>query len=92
LPQEFHSLKTYKKAFSIAKASFNEPSVFEDGKIDSPLLLLGLMYREVSRAMEIEPGDSTKHPTHLINSPFGIKEVNEITTLINRVAVGRTRG
>jgi hypothetical protein len=82
----------FKKALSIVKASFREPSVLEDGKIDSPLLLLGLMYREVSRAMEIEPGDSTNHPTQLINSPFGIKEVKEITTLINSVAGERTRG
>lgn len=82
----------YKKALSVVKAALREPSVFEDGKIDSPLLLLGLMYREVSRAMEIEPGETTTHPTQLINSPFGVKEVKEITALINSVAVASDRG
>ena len=51
--------------------------------IDGPLLLLGLMYREVSRAMEIEPGGSTDAPEQLINSPFGIQQMRRIENLID---------
>jgi hypothetical protein len=54
-----------------------------NGKIDAPLLLLGLMYREVSRAVEVEPGAKTGGPRHLLNSPLGIQELEELQTLIN---------
>ena len=47
------------------------------GKIDAPLLLLGLMYQEAAHVMEIEHVD-TKVPVHLAGSPFGIKELNKI--------------
>ena len=56
----------------------------DDGEIDAHLLL-GLMYREVSRSMEIEPGAPTKAPDHLASSPFGIKEMNKIESLLKSI-------
>jgi hypothetical protein len=61
--------------------------VLEDRKIDAPLLLLGLMYQEVSRSMEMEPDAPTKAPDHLVNSPFGVKEVKKIERLIESVVL-----
>lgn len=57
----------------------------DDGKIDAPLLLLGLMYREASHAMEIEPGAATNVPIHLCESPFGIKELNKIESVFAKI-------
>jgi hypothetical protein len=45
------------------------------------------MYREVSLAMEIEPGVSNNHPLHLSNSPLGIRQVNEIEKLLDGVVL-----
>jgi hypothetical protein len=45
------------------------------------------MYREVSRAMEIEPGNPNKAPDQLINSPFGILQMNKIESLIDGIAL-----
>ena len=59
--------------------------VVEGGGIDAPLLLLGLMYREVSCSLEIEPGEGLKVLVYLANSPLGIKEVNEIESLLHDV-------
>ena len=60
----------------------------EAGKIDGPLLLFGLLYREVSRAIEAEPDDPTTNDApHLINSPFGIKELTEMEKLVNDVQI-----
>jgi hypothetical protein len=64
-----------------------DSSIFEGGKIDAPLLLLGLMYREVSRALEIEPEAPTESPDHLIQSKFGIQQMNKISNLIKSVIV-----
>jgi hypothetical protein len=61
--------------------------IIEAGKIDAPLLLFGLMFREVSRAMEIEEGTDPKVPIHLRNSPFGIKELNAMENLLDDVVV-----
>ena len=52
----------------------------EGGRIDAPLLLLGLMYWEASCAMEIEPGESNV-PVHLSQSCFGVKELNKIAVI-----------
>jgi hypothetical protein len=70
---------------SISKNAFKDVSVLQAGKIDGSLLLLGLAYREVSRAMEIEPGGTTTAPDHLVNSPFGIKQMEKIEKLINSI-------
>ena len=49
--------------------------------VNAPLLLLRLLYREVFQAMEVESGDETA-PAHLINSPLGIKELDQIEKVI----------
>ena len=72
---------------SILKNDFGDSSVFEHGKIDAPLLLLGLIYREVSRSMETEPDNPTKAPDYLVNSSFGIEEVKKIEKLIDNVVL-----
>ena len=62
-------------------------SVMNNGKVDVPLLLLGLMYRNVSCSMEVEPGEKTNAPLHLIQSPLGIQELNRVEELINGLSV-----
>jgi hypothetical protein len=57
----------------------------QNGRIDAPLLLLGLMYREASRAMEVEPGAATDVLVHLSKSPFGIKELKKIESMLNKI-------
>jgi hypothetical protein len=71
---------------SILKKDLGDSS-FSSGQIDAPLLLLGLIYQEVSRAMEIEPDSDapTKAPNHLVHSSFGIKEVKKIESLLKSV-------
>ena len=85
MPSEFHSSASFTKTLSILKKVLSKSSDLDDGQIDAHLLLLGLMYREVSRAIEIEPGAPTTAPDYLINSSFGIKELNRLETLINSV-------
>jgi hypothetical protein len=72
---------------SILKKDLKDPSFIKDGKLDAPLLLLGLAYREVSRAMEVEPDAPTKAPSHLVNSPFSFTEVKQIERLINGIVL-----
>jgi hypothetical protein len=67
----------------ILERDLGNAKVVEEGKIDAPLLLLGLMYREVSRSMEVEPDAPSKHPEQLVASKFGIKEVKKIERLLN---------
>ena len=67
-----------------------DPSVLEGGKVDAPLLLSGLMYREICRAMEMEPDAPTGAPKSLINSPFGIKELKEIEAVLDNVVIDAT--
>lgn len=62
-------------------------SSFLSGKIDAPLLLLGLMYQEVSRAIEVEPDTPTKAPDHLVHSPFGVKELKRMESLLKTVHI-----
>jgi len=69
------------------KDTLDDPSIFDDRKVDAPLLLLGLLFREVSRAMEIEPGEPTRYPPQLVHSPFGIEEMNQIEEIINTVVI-----
>ena len=83
LPSTFHNQKSFKSVLSIARQDL-KGSVLESGKIDAPLLLLGLTFQELSRAMEIEPGENSSNcPSQLVNSPFGIQEVEEIERLLN---------
>jgi hypothetical protein len=69
----------------ILKKALRDSSVLNGGKIDAPLLLLGLVYREVARSIEIEPGVSTEAPDHLVESPFGVRELNEIERLLKSI-------
>jgi hypothetical protein len=57
----------------IGLEALKECVLSQNGGIDAPLLLLGLMYREASCAMEVEPGAATDAPVHLFESSFGIK-------------------
>ena len=66
------------------------PIVLEGGKVDTPLLLSGLMYQEICHAMEMEPDAPTGAPKSLINSPFGIKELKEIEAVLDNVVVDAT--
>lgn len=59
----------------------------EDGTIDAPLLLLGLTFREVARAMEIEDGEQTEYPQQLLDSPLGIQEMQKIEEMLNSVII-----
>jgi len=76
-------MSAFKKLSLIAKKALEESS--GGAKIDAPLLLIGLMYREVSRAMEIEPGGDTNNPSQLISSPFGIQQIHKLENLIEDV-------
>jgi hypothetical protein len=84
LPAEFHTSKAFTENLSILKKDLADSS-FLSGKIDAPLLLLGLMYQEVSRAIEVEPDTPTKAPDHLVHSPFGVKELKKMETLLKGV-------
>ena len=84
MPPEFHSTKSFDQCISMLKNDLGDPSVLGEG-IDAPLLLFGLVYREISRSMEIEPDAQTKAPNHLVNSPFGIKELKKIEGVLKGV-------
>jgi len=92
LPAEFHSKKSFNNILSIVKDYFEDSSVLDGKKVDPPLLLLGLAYREVCRSMEIEPDSTTTTPQQLIDSPFGIKEVQQIESLLDAVVLPPTTG
>jgi hypothetical protein len=68
----------------MVKKEMTDLSRLDPANVDAPLLLLGLLYREVCRAMEVEPGDETA-PDHLINSPLGIKELDQIEKVLNGI-------
>jgi hypothetical protein len=87
LPKNFHSAASFDKALSILKNELGDSSILNGLRIDAPLLLLGLIYREVCRAMEIEPGGDTEAPDQLVNSPFGIVEMSKIETLLSEVCL-----
>ena len=85
MPEDFHSSSSFKSALKILKADLGKSSNLKGGKVDAPLLLFGLVYREISHAMEIEPGGTNKYPPQLNNSPFGIKEVNQLEKLLDGI-------
>ena len=57
-------------------------SRLDPANVNAPLLLLGLLYREVCQEMKVESGDETA-PAHLINSPLGKKELDQIERVLN---------
>jgi hypothetical protein len=69
----------------LVRDELGDPSVGE--RIDAPLLLLGLIYREVSRTMEAEPDGSTSVPSYLANSPLGVQHLEELGNLINGLTI-----
>ena len=80
-------MDAFNDALSTVTDHLSDESLMESGKVDAPLLLLGLIYREVSRCMEVEPGENTTAPSHLVDSPLGIDELNQIEDLINGLVV-----
>jgi hypothetical protein len=82
LPPQIHSSRSFKTTLALVKRDLVE---VEAGNVDPPLLLLGLVYREVCRAMEAEPGEETTAPAHLINSQLGVKQLDEIEKVLNDV-------
>jgi hypothetical protein len=66
----------------MVRKEITDLSRLDPANVDAPLLLLGLLYREVCRAMEVEPGDETA-PAHLISSPLGKKELDQIERVLN---------
>jgi hypothetical protein len=85
LPSDFHSSNSFSKTLTILKKAFSKSSDLDEGDVDAPLLLMGLMYREVCRAVEVEEGAPTNAPDYLANSSFGIRELNRIESLINNI-------
>ena len=81
-------MTSFNKLISLAKKTFSDDSVLDAGHVDAPLLLVGLMYREASRAMEVEPEvNDGKFPDHLLGSPFGVAQIRKLESLINRVVL-----
>ena len=80
-------MEAFDAALSTVTDHLSEESLMESGKVDAPLLLLGLIYREVSHSMEVEPGENTSTPTHLVDSSLGISELNELEKFINGLVI-----
>jgi hypothetical protein len=87
LPAEFHLASAFKKALLIGLEALKECVLLQNGRIDAPLLPLGLMYREASRAMEVEPGAATDVLVYLSELPFGVKELNKIESMLSKICL-----
>ena len=87
LSASFHSSKSFEEALSIVKDALNDSSIFEDRNVNAPLLLLGLLFREVSRAMESEVGEPTHYSHQLVHSSLGIREMIMIEEMLNKVTL-----
>ena len=87
LPADLHSSSAFRKVLNIAKEDLSDVTLVTSGKIDGPLLLLGLLYREVRRVIEAEPGDDSGVPSHIFNSPLGVKELDEIEGFLEDVSI-----
>jgi hypothetical protein len=55
--------------------------------IDAPLLLVGLMFREISRAIEVEEGEDSKLPKQLVESSLGIREMQKIEEMLEAISL-----
>ena len=87
LPADLHSSSAFRKVLHIAKEDLSDVTLVTSGKIDGPLLLLGLLYREVRRVIEAKPGDDSGVPSHIFNSPLGVKELDEIEGFLEEVSI-----
>jgi hypothetical protein len=85
LPAEFHSASALKKALLIRLEALKECVLSQNGRINAPLLLLGLMYQEASHAIKVKPGAATNVPVHLSELPFGIEELNKIESMLGKI-------
>jgi hypothetical protein len=85
LPAEFHLSRSFKSALAIAAEAFRDSSVFEESTIDAPLLLVGLIFREISRAMEVEEDEPSKFPKQLVQSSLGIREMERIEAMLEAI-------
>ena len=90
MPAEFHSSAFFSKTLSMLKKALSKPFDLDAG-IDSHLLPLGLMYREISRLIETEPKAATTAPPHLVHSSFGIKELKRIEAVIKGIPLPSKR-
>ena len=57
-------MDAFNNSLSTVTDHLSDDSLIESGKVDGPLLLLGLIYREVSHCMEVEPGENMTAPSH----------------------------
>lgn len=87
LPPSFHKGKSFDEALAVLKMDLSDPSIFKKNLVDSPLLLLGLMFREVSRSMEVEPGEPTSHPSQVVDSGFGIQEMKKLEKMLDAISI-----
>lgn len=83
MPAGFHRSKYVDGLLEIVERDLGNQKILESGKIDATLLLLGLIYREANRCMEVEPGAPSHLPQHLVDSTLGIREVKRIEKLLN---------
>lgn len=85
MPADLHSAKSFDNFLSILEIAFGDSEHLRRETIDAPLLFLGLMFREATRAMEIEPGGVTMLPLHLVNSSLGIRQIKKIEHLLDEI-------
>jgi hypothetical protein len=85
LPEGFHSEGSFSDILNILRITAKDPSFLKGKTIDAPLLLFGLTFREVSRAIEYEPGASG--PSYLEGSCLGIKDFDDLVKLLDEVSV-----
>ena len=86
MPAEFHSADAFDNALLVGHEALEDSVLSKHGRINAPLLLLGLMHQEVSCVTETEPGD-TKVPVHLSESHFGIKELKKIEKIFSKFGI-----
>ena len=71
-----------KNTLKFLATTLNDPQVWNGRNIDAPLLYLGLVYREVSRVVEFEPGTLSNVPSLIENSPFTNEHLDQLMKLI----------
>jgi hypothetical protein len=85
LPEDFHSKNSVSEILAILETSLEDPSVLNGKMIDAPLLLFGLTFRELSRAMEHEDGNMV--PSYLANSCLGVKQYDRLNDILTAIRV-----
>ena len=49
--------------------------------------MIGLIYREVGRVLEVDPNGDGKSPDHLIHSSFEVKHPDKIQSFLDLVVL-----